>query len=228
MTETFFPVRTPARGFRHDWLKTSPDRELSVRAITIARGQGKIPDGGVVAKMTAGSAVSVAKTGGNTGDGTLTLDATTPVLADAKTGVYQVRLTAAAVNGGTFTVTDPEGAVLGTVAVGATWSSGVKFVIADGAADFIVGDGFDITVSAASGRWGWFDPAASDGRNAAKGLLLYPVDATDAEVEVACVVSSVVVNPLGLSWGAGVTTQAQKDAALVTLAGESILTRHTL
>lgn len=99
-------------------------------------------DGGVKS-ATVSSAV---KSGGNTGTGTLTLDANTPVLAGRQAGVYQVRCTATAVNGGTFSVTSPSSEALGTVAVGSTFSSQIKFTIADGGSDFVVGDGFDITV----------------------------------------------------------------------------------
>lgn len=102
---------------------------------------------GVLTPAAGGSAASAAKSGGNTGGGTLTLDATTPVLAGAKVGVYTVRCIAAATDSGTFRVTDPDGFVIGDVAVGATFANDIKFAIADGAPDFVVGDGFDITVS---------------------------------------------------------------------------------
>lgn len=109
-------------------------------------------EGFVTAAIGALEAASAAKAGGNTGTGTLTLDATTPVLPGAKPGVYTVRAIAAASNSGTFRVEDPDGNVIGDVAVGATFSDDVKFVIADGGTDFIVGDGFDITVTAQEGR----------------------------------------------------------------------------
>lgn len=132
MAETFFPVRTPSRGFTHDWLKSSPDREFCIRAETVASGVGKIPSGGVVGRITA------------------------------------------------------------------------------------------------SGKLGWFDPTAVDGTETPIGLLYYPVDATADDVEVACIVHQVAINPLGLTWGANVTTQEQKNAALATLAEAQILARHTL
>lgn len=109
-------------------------------------------EGFVTAGVGVLEAASAAKAGGNTGNGTLTLDAVTPVLAGAKEGVYTVRLTAAAANGGTWTVEDPDGNVIGEVNVGQTFSDDVKFTTADGGVDFIVGDGFDITVSAQEGR----------------------------------------------------------------------------
>lgn len=102
---------------------------------------------GTLSSALAGTAEVAAKSGGNTGNGVFTIDALTPVLAGAKVGVYTVRCIAAAANGGTFRVEDPDGIVLGDVAVGATFADDIKFAIADGSADFVVGDGFDVTVS---------------------------------------------------------------------------------
>jgi len=87
-----------------------------------------------------------------TGNGAMTLDATTPVLAGAKTGSYVATCVTAATNGGTFRVEDPDGYVLGDVAVGATFADDIKFVIADGSTDFIVGDKFTIAVTTGAGR----------------------------------------------------------------------------
>lgn len=87
-----------------------------------------------------------------TGNGAMTLDATTPVLAGAKNGDYVVTCIAAAANSGTFRVEDPDGFVLGDVAVGATFADDIKFVIADGSTDFIVGDKFTIAVTTGAGR----------------------------------------------------------------------------
>lgn len=107
---------------------------------------------GASSNNTASTAVAATKAGGNTGNGTITVDVATPVLAHAIAGVYTARCIAAAANSGTFRVTDPNGLVLGDVVVGATFADQIKFVIADGAADFIVGDGFDVTVAVNTGR----------------------------------------------------------------------------
>lgn len=91
------------------------------------------------------AATSAAKAGGNTGNGALT---GLTVDAGAKKGVWKVRIVLAAVNGGTFIVTDPDGANFGGGTVGAafTTGTGVNFTLNDGATDFIADDGFDITV----------------------------------------------------------------------------------
>lgn len=138
-----------------DVVKTEGPNRISRDEGILASGTAanvSIP-GLVVGTIAIGGATPAAKSGGNTGNGVLTMDGTTPVLTGAKAGVYQVRLITAASNGGTFRVTDPEGFNLGDVAVGATFSNDIKFSVADGATDFIVGDGFDITVAIGSGKY---------------------------------------------------------------------------
>jgi phage tail sheath protein FI len=49
--------------------------------------------------------------------------------------------------GGTFSVTDPDGNAVGTGSVGNAFANQIAFTIADGTPDFIVGDGFDVTVA---------------------------------------------------------------------------------
>ncbi|HQL09715.1 MAG TPA: hypothetical protein PLE35_08970, partial [Lentisphaeria bacterium] len=100
--------------------------------------------------VTNGTATAPVQTG--TGNGVMTLDATTPVLAGAKNGSYVVTCVTAAADRGTFRVEDPDGYVLGDVAVGATFADDIKFVIAAGSTDFIVGDMFTITVTTGAGR----------------------------------------------------------------------------
>lgn len=130
---------------------------------------------------------SAAKTGGNTGQGTLTL-AGTPNLAGVKAGVYEVRFTGgaksaaavaggdndgdgtvgtltadatapvgawklrcgiAAANGGTFSVIRPDGTLDGLATVGVAYNGtdGINFTIADGSDDFAVDDEFTVTVA---------------------------------------------------------------------------------
>jgi phage tail sheath protein FI len=48
-------------------------------------------------------------------------------------------------NGGVFSVVDPDGIALADATVGVAYDGDIKFTIADGATDFIVGDGFDVT-----------------------------------------------------------------------------------
>jgi len=152
------------------------------KAITILIS-GILAIGTLLGKILLGTASSAAKSGGNTGQGTLTLDGTTPILANAKAGIYTVRCIAAASGGGTFRVTDPFGHVLGDVAVGATFANQIKFVIANGDPDFIVGDGFDITIAEGSGKYKAYDKDNVDGSQYPELILTEEVDATSADVK---------------------------------------------
>lgn len=150
------------------------------RRITLLSGENRAR-GALLGKITLGAASSAAKAGGNTGNGTLTMDVTNPVRAGAKAGVYQVRLIAAATNAGTFRVTDPDGFVLGDVAVGATFDNDIKFATADGSTDFAVGDGFDITLAAGSGKYRLSLAAAVDGSQVPLCILAESTDASAAD-----------------------------------------------
>jgi hypothetical protein len=96
----------------------------------------------VIASTTASATADAS----NTGNGVMTLDVTTPVLAGAKDGVYRVVNDLIAANSGQFIVFDPDGIEIGRVAVAGTFASQIKFVIADGATDFAIGDAFSVNV----------------------------------------------------------------------------------
>lgn len=193
--------------------------------VTIKSGAGNLAAGTVLGRAAGGTASAAAKAGGNTGTGAITLDATTPVLGSAKAGVYTARCITAAVNGGTFRVEDPAGNVIGDVAVGATFADDVKFVIADGATDFVVGDGFDITVSAASTTYTVTDLAATDESAVAAGILLAGVDATSAAKPGVIIARAAEVKGDELTWHASVDTAAEKAAKKAELAAAGIIVR---
>lgn len=197
----------------------------SREVVTIASGAGLLAIGTVLAKLTKGAATSAAKSGGNTGNGTLTLDVTTPVLAGAKAGVYTVRCITAATNGGTFRVEDPDGIVLGDVPVGATFADDIKFAIADGASDFIVGDGFDITVAAGSAKYVAHQFGAVTGAEIASAVLLQVVDATSADQQAVICARHAEVSAQGLKWHASVNTSEKKLAAHAQLVDAGIIVR---
>jgi hypothetical protein len=127
---------------------------LGDTAVSITAQFGKL--GGSTGNV-AGTATSAAKSGGNTGTGTLVVDGTTPVLANAIAGVYTARCTVAGTNSATFEVRDPKNDQIGTVAfsgsgASATFANQIKFAVTDSGTDFVVGDGFDITVVLNAGR----------------------------------------------------------------------------
>ena len=179
--------------------------------------------GTVVGKVSVGS---VSEThAGNTGDGVMTLDATTPALEGAQEGDYIVKCIEAAAEGGLFEVFDPKDDSLGQVAVGDTFASQIKFVIADGATDFIVGDIFIVTVAAGTGKIVQLDPTASDGSEIAIGFLIADYDATDADVECVAIVRHAIAIDTGLVWPDGITAD-QKSTALTQLESAGIIVRE--
>ncbi|HYD30028.1 MAG TPA: head decoration protein [Azospirillaceae bacterium] len=194
----------------------------SREGITLLSGQS-YKAGAVLGKITYGSAAAAAVAGG-TGNGTLTLDATTPVLAGAKVGVYTVACIAAAANSGTFRVTDPDGFVLGDVDVGATFSNDVKFVIADGSADFVVGDKFSVTVSEGSGKYREWNPANTDGSQTVAGVLFDAVDATSADAQGVAIARNAEVVKASLVWFSG-ATDSQKAAGVAQMAAKGVIAR---
>lgn len=94
--------------------------------------------------------------GSRTGNGTLTGMEASP---SAVTEIWTLTCTAAAANGGTFSVSGSVSGAKAAATVGAAYDNGlIKFTIADGATDFVVGDSFTIPVtqgaaSAANAQW---------------------------------------------------------------------------
>lgn len=188
------------------------DGNVVSRSITLASGENR-KRGAVLGKISGGAASAAAKSGGNTGTGTLTMDASTPVLAGAKPGVYQVRFNAAATNNGTFRVTDPDGFVIGDVVMAAgagAFANDIKFAIADGATDFIVGDGFDVTVAAGSGKYKLAAAAATDGSAVPAVILAEDTDASGGD-KVTVAYFGAVVDENALTYGAGHTAATCRE-----------------
>lgn len=102
----------------------------------------------VGADAAAGSASSTAYAG-NTGNGTM---GTVTVSAGAKEGTYNLEIIEPAANAGKFSVEDPDGVIIGTGTVGVAFSAGgLAFTLADGATDFVAGDGFTIATTLTAG-----------------------------------------------------------------------------
>ncbi len=158
------------------------DLKIVTESVTISAGT--LTRGTIMGQKTIGTATAAAKSGGNTGNGTLVMDATTPVLANAQVGVYTVRCVEAVANGGKFVVTGPDGDQIGfpIIPAGAggsiTFSNHVKFALTDAGTDFIVGDGFDITVAAGDGTFIKSVRTAVDGSQYPVGILVDAVDAS--------------------------------------------------
>lgn len=123
-----------------------------------------------------------------TGNGTVTLATVLggPIVPMA--GVYTLKVITAAVNGGTWQLTDPAGNVIATnlvmtVGAGAATvfkAGGLQFTITDGATDFAVNDTATLTVSA-DGNFYPFEPASGiAGAQFPIAVLTYDVTATGA------------------------------------------------
>lgn len=89
---------------------------------------------------------TVAAKAGNTGNGVLTL-ANPKTETGVKEGQYVVTIIEPAANGGTFSVEDPDGVALPSGVIGAAYSEGVQFTLADGATDFVAGDQIFVNVT---------------------------------------------------------------------------------
>ena len=213
-----------------DVLKMEPEQRFGREVGTLLTGlNGKI---GMVLAMrtvdpTAANVTTAAKAGGNTGNGTITKDATAPVGADAWPGVYRVTFIEPVTNLGTFQVFRPDGSFLGTGVVGTAFDSEVKFAIADGATDFVAGDGFTITVPAGDGKLvHCVNDAQNNGTHRPWGVLMEDVDATAADMK--CVVlrrGPAIVRDAGLVWHSTIDDAAKKAAKLAFLEARQIIAR---
>ncbi|MEB2511319.1 head decoration protein [Burkholderia multivorans] len=188
------------------------------RDAVVLGGGVKILAGQVLGFKSGGVAVAAAAPA-NTGNGAITMDASTPVLAGAQLGVYKAVCTAAAANGGTFQVTDPAHNYIGNATVGTAFSNQIKFTIADGTTDFVVGDEFDITVEAVNGVYVPLNFAASDGTQTAAAISFDVVDTTVSDKVGTVVIRDAEVNSGELIWPAGATASqiAGASAQLVAV-----------
>lgn len=176
------------------------------RKVTVLSGQ-VFPRGTALGKITVGSAVAAAKAGGNTGNGTISAVTTRP---GTKVGVYTVRFTAAT----TFTVEDPDGFVKSVnFPTGVAHTDDLGFTITAGGTAFVAGDGFDITVSAGSGKWVRSVAAAIDGSQVIRAIALEDVDATGGDVQT-IVGRRGQCNPAAVTFGAGHTLASVEDACM--------------
>ena len=130
-----------AEGF----LVSEAEKYMSRKNITVLSGQN-LKAGHVCGRVIAAT-LSQIFTG--TGDGVLTPDVTTPVVAGVQEGRYTAICIEPGTNVGTFAVYDPKGVFLGVhVVAGAAFENEIKFAIADGATDFVAGDQFELFVKA--------------------------------------------------------------------------------
>ena len=182
-----------------------------VRKGTLLSGQNQ-PRGAVLGRVTLGAASSAVKaSGANAGGGTITLDVTTPILDKAIAGVYTVRCAQVAANLGLFAVTAPDGRALGVAQVGQTFANEIKFVLADVGTDFALGDGFDVTIAAGSGKLKLAVAAALDGSQKPECVLAEDRDASGGDKECVYYEKGDLAEA-GLTFGAGHTADTVREA----------------
>ena len=186
----------------------------------IALLAGTYVPGQVLGRVSTSTAVGAA-VAGNTGNGAMGAVTTN---ADALQGAYLLKVTKAAANAGDFEVIDPQGDVAGVGSVGAAFAGGgLSFTLADGAADFVVGDSFKITVGGPTAKYKAFDPAAFDGSQHASAVLLAG-SASAAETRATAHVRACEVNGLIITWPTGITAP-QKSQGIADLNAMGILVR---
>lgn len=205
---------------RFEFLHSQANGSRSLENITLMDGQNR-QAGDVLGLVGTGAATSAAKAGGNTGNGTM---GAVTVGAAAKVGAYVLTITAAAANAGTFSLVDPDGVALanGTVAV-AYSQGGLSFTLADGATDFIVGDGFVITTTSVPGKHAIYNNAATNGTQAAVGILAAATDASAGHTKAVMIARDAEVNAAQLGWNGQDSTAI--TAGTADLAALGILAR---
>ena len=209
-----------------DVLKCEAPNLYSREAVTVLAGDGEdrmLKVGAVIARRTR-STVRVTAGDGNTGDGEAT-PADPPLGALAEAGAYRLACITAGADGGTFQVLSPKGYRLPDLTVGTAYEGGhLNLTVADGAADFAVGDAFAIEVSGDDKVVG-LDPAALDGTAEAIGIVAFDVTAPDgADAEVTAILRDAVLADRAIVWPAGIT-EVQKKAAIADLEARGILVR---
>ena len=208
-----------------DVLKCEAPNLYSREAVTVLAGDGEdrmLKVGAVIARRTR-STVTVTAGDGNTGDGAAPADPPLGALAEA--GAYRLACITAGADGGTFQVLSPKGYVLPDLTVGEAYEGGhLNLTVADGAADFAVGDTFTIEVSG-DGKVVALDPAAVDGTAEAVGIAAFDVTAPDgADAEVTAILRDAILADRAIVWPAGIN-EARKNAAIADLEARGILVR---
>ena len=150
---------------------------LSREAITVLSGEN-LEAGEVVGRVTKGVGKAAIPTVVGTGDGVMSALFAGP---EVEKGSYVVTCITAVANAGVFSVTTPSGKLLADATVAVAYRSRhVNFLIADGSADFIVGDVFTIVVTTG------VPAAVGTGDGAMSALSLGP-DAKTGQYRVECI-----------------------------------------
>ena len=210
-----------------DWLKHEADALRSREEHTILAGSGsdRVLTSGMILALSSvtGTAVAIADAG-NTGDGVM---GAITVSAGAKKGKYRLLFKSAAVDLGDFEIEDPDGLNVGRGTVASAFAlGGLAFTLADGAADYIVGDGFDIDVDITVKKFIQQDRAATDFTEDAVALLLLDTTAPDGQdVKATLIVREAIISKDAITYPTSATAP-EKVASLAQLSQFNILDRE--
>jgi hypothetical protein len=208
-----------------DWLKWEEDSRHSRDDIILLSGQ-KLASGAVIGKTQVGATAAAVAFASSTGNGVM---GAITVTGSAKVGLHKLVVIEPAANAGVFEVEDPDGKVIGRGNVAAVFTAqGLSFTLADGATDFISGDGFDITVTGGTEKWKEHDPAGSDGSERPAGILLFAVDASatgsNADTPCTAITRQAIIGDADITWKTGMTAP-QKVVSLAALKALGIIAR---
>lgn len=205
-----------------EFIVSEANGNRSREKITVLSGQN-LKAGAVVGRTMVGATAASVANAGNTGNGVMgAITVTGPAV---KPGVYKLSVIEPGANAGTFRVEDPDGVEIGTGVVATLFNKGgLSFTLADGATDFIAGDGFALTVTPGTLRWKEYNPANSDGSQFAAGVLYDAVDATGGDKPGVAIVRDAEVRDSDLQWFSGANA-GQKTVGKQDLATSGIIAR---
>lgn len=141
-------MATTMGGRPYEFLLSEAPGTLSRDAVVVSSGSGSLVAGSVMGRVTKRLAAAPIPTvsGSSPGNGTMSGLSFGP---DVQVGTYVLACTVEASNGGTFSVTAPDGTVLPTATVGAAYkSSHINFILNDGSSDFKTTARFNVVVTA--------------------------------------------------------------------------------
>lgn len=133
----------------YEFLLSEAPGTISRDSVVVASGAGVLVPGSVMGRITKRIAAAPipAVSGSSPGNGTMTDLSFGP---DVQVGTYVLACTATATNGGTFSVTAPDGTALPNATVGTAYkSSHLSFLLNDGSSDFATTARFNVVVTAA-------------------------------------------------------------------------------
>lgn len=188
--------------------------EPTTRKVTIEDGENLVAGTVIGALLEAADATvtpgdPVSGSGGTVGNGAV---GTWTADAGAQEGTWTIEITAASSNAGKFKVVRPDGTLDGVGTVAVAYNGGINGTLADGSADWVVGDLIPIVVSYSDTTLSYKKSlaAATDGSQTPAFILAQDADASDGDVEAIAYESGHFVGS-ALTLGTGHTIASIRD-----------------